>query len=337
MGLRTILRFPGTAFPAQALIGDDVLDAYLKKLDSRLIGSAKIRLLTLAEIKDHLLEHKATLLKTGDYRDSEASRITVEKMESVDAYSSVRNKRLFNRFSSVALIVGTTFALSMLGVIFLTIKILHGLSWDCFTCILRHGSMVVIPSGLLAGLCTGWSIFIMPEQRLPTSNTQESCFSVGPTKNERILSRIILPLFCLIALAFFIQGLLSISDGWAYICIAALYFANLLLFRPLTFSYDVDEGGISIVSIIGKRRRIPWKNLAGAGTLGEVHQWIPSWNRWRNVRFVDYISNKDRKKRLHIFPNMLNADRMFLLVRDMLEERGVESRSGTGRATPCLD
>ena len=173
MSLRAILRFPGNKIPARALTGDDVLDTYMRKLDARLIGSAKIRLLTLAEIKDHLQERKAALLKTGDYEEREASRKAVENLESVDACSRIRNKRLFGRFSSIALFGVAGFVLSMMGFVFFLIKIHFGLSYECTACFLKHGIMLFFPIGLLFGLFMGWTAFLLPEQRLPDARRRK--------------------------------------------------------------------------------------------------------------------------------------------------------------------
>ena len=52
--LKKLARLPGGAIPREALSGDSVLDDYLTELDRHLLGSGKIRLISLAEAKDHL-------------------------------------------------------------------------------------------------------------------------------------------------------------------------------------------------------------------------------------------------------------------------------------------
>ena len=70
-----LTRFPSGNIPPEALSGNSTLDGFLSKLDKELLGSPKVRLQTLAEIKDHLLEKRDQFLAGGHTRPSQRRRL----------------------------------------------------------------------------------------------------------------------------------------------------------------------------------------------------------------------------------------------------------------------
>ncbi|GAG35465.1 unnamed protein product, partial [marine sediment metagenome] len=100
MRMSWLLRLPSPSCPTEALCGDPVFDAYIRDLDARLLGSKKVRLLTLAEIKDHFLAQKAQLVAQGHGPHSAAEE-TVRSMGDPAAHAAHQRRHLLNRFFRV--------------------------------------------------------------------------------------------------------------------------------------------------------------------------------------------------------------------------------------------
>ena len=119
-----LLRFPGGTIAPQALTGDAVLDRYLVDLDAKLHGSAQLRLRTLAEIKDTLLERKEQALASGKSAPSAAESAVREIGEAEDFAAPQRAE-----LRKLALQRGLPFGLFMALFQYATLSLHHQIRW----------------------------------------------------------------------------------------------------------------------------------------------------------------------------------------------------------------
>lgn len=329
MVMKRLLRLPGTLCPGEVLTGDAILDAYLKELDSRLLGSKYVRRLTLAEIKDHLQEKKAFLLAQGADEMS-ASEEAVINIGSTEEHSRLQRGNLRTKFIRCALASGIPFGLFMGLFSHITVTGENAL-----------GSLLIgLFDGVFFGLAMGLFLtFIWPERWLGGKKESippgEIEFKVVYPKWLRYLGLfwlIVLPLMAVTCLIGAIAALLHpgiqeqiLFPWWAAFGLGALALVDTFLVGAGRRSFLVDADGFWIKGWAGKKRRISWNDVKVIGTIGEAHPWIPRWNYWRRVKFVDYASENGRKYRTLIYRDMVNADRFLQL----LQEKTKETRQGT--------
>lgn len=307
-----LLRFPGASCPPDALTGDRVLDSYLVELDSRLLGSAKVRLLSLAEIKDHLQERTAAVQAKAS-TPVDAATVAVNEMGPAKSHADTQRAALTRRFLTIALQAGTAFFVIDMLFEWLRVGAVHSV-WSLSI------------QGLFAGLLLGWWFtFVRPPRLLPSASVEDE-FSVGYSSKMRVASYAVACVF----VATFVIGLgaaLGIEAvnpfGWNQtmgIVFALLSAFTLRNIRMGIRTYRVDREGFSIEGV-GSTERIPWSAIKSLRPLGEIKPWIPKWNHWSKVVALDYAKPDGHTGRINIFPDTANADRFISLVREKLEGR----------------
>lgn len=318
------LRLPGSSFPSEALTGDGVLDGYLRQLDGMLLGAKKVRLLTLAEIKDHLEERKASLLEAGR-TENEALTEAVQQMGPLEEHARQQRRRLLRKFAIISLCFGVPFGLFQ--------------GWVTgWTDLLPWWLPVVrgVTLGVFAGPGIGWAVtFVWPEHRLPSrqDRTHEAtaAFRVAFPRYERILGGFGAVILVLMAAAWVGASVvlaLRVELWWTWLtpllwgllAVHSLYYARLTM-----RSFEVGGDGFWIREWTGRRRKVLWHNVKSVGRLGDAHTWIPRWTYWRKVRYIDYATEGGRVRRVNVLHNMPNADRLVFLAEDKLKATGSDA------------
>ncbi|MBI4738209.1 hypothetical protein HY772_01380 [Candidatus Woesearchaeota archaeon] len=331
MMLSNIFRFPGLSCPTEALTGDTILDDYIKRLDKQLWGSAKIRIFTLAEVKNHLVEAKTGLMQSG-ITEHEASIKAVGSMGSIESYSNVQRKSLKVKLLKIGLQSGILFGVFM-G---LYQWIIEAHNNKVFINPLTDGIVYGLFEGAFFGFFMGWfATLVWPERNLPSHNIPDNKFCVEYSKPMRFLSKLVIVVFCLMAVWCIA---VSISEypsrvpvkvmpaedkqlssylyqpWWLFIGLGLLSGLNIFLVRSGCRSFQINQDGFWINQWFARKQRILWPAIKSIGTLGETYGWIPSWNYWRKVKYINYVLSNGKTRRIYLYPDMLNADKFILLL-----------------------
>lgn len=329
MTLARLTRFPGPDIPAAALTGNPVLDEFLKALDRELLGSARVRLQTLAEIRDHLLERKVLFGQAGGTETGAAEK-AVHSIGTPDELAGPQRRALKKKFLRVSVPTGIMFGLFM-GI------------WGFVTQDTKNlGPVFFAISGLCQGACFGlffgWFMtFIWPERQLMTfswsqgqlpSTGQDVCqdvegdFTVHYSAGMRRVAYFATVFFALTTCAFLILAIAGYHypslykslpfTWWVVLILGILSAIDLYFVRLVRREYKVDEDGILIREFIGRKKRFDWDELQRVGLLGEIRPWVPYY--WKTVRYADFQKVGCKPVRMLIYPDMINADRLFVLL-----------------------
>ena len=68
---------------------------------------------------------------------------------------------------------------------------------------------------------------------------------------------------------------------------------------------------VYLTEFFGRKKIFQLKNLKKSGLLGDKWRWVPKY--WKKVKFAEF-ENNNKIKRMLIYPDMVNADRLFVLI-----------------------
>lgn len=321
-----LLRFPGGSFPKEGVTGDPVLDHYLMDLDAKLLGSAKLRLLTLAEVKDNLLERKEQARKTAA-SDAEASQAAIREMGPVESFADEQRAQLKQRFVKTAILFGLPTGLW--GVV-VNANLLNSLSeghrqgpplwWRLLELIIGGVFSAVIGGSMFAW----WMVYLHPTRRLPEKGATGSEYLVAYSKNNRVLGRIGRIFFAAMAFAFIAGRTIPQVDTlvrfmplpqWMILLLGVMALFNFYFASLALRTYRVEKEGFWIEGRL-KRERVLWSNIKAVKTLGDRRPWLPA--NWKRVKSIEYVKADGRQKRVLLYPDMINADRFLISIRERL-------------------
>ena len=97
---KAMLRGFSTKFPEELATGQSALDEYLRSLDAQLWGNVKVRSVDLLEIRDHLVESHAALVRQG-HVPSQAAEMAVQQAGSFEELVNNQHQTLLKRFRKV--------------------------------------------------------------------------------------------------------------------------------------------------------------------------------------------------------------------------------------------
>lgn len=301
-------RRPGRSFPPAARTGDERIDGYLADLDARLWGSSKVRLLTLSEVKDHLLEKKAALLpSTAD--DETAARLSVSEMGDPEVHAQPQRAALVRRFLLICLVGGTgmfllTFMFATLGVFRMT-RLIGPLG-------------VGVYFGATFGPTMGWFLAFVHAQELPSAHAGD-VFVVSYSRALRQLSVFFGLLFAVmgplwIARAFGLVDQVTPDSQAARVgrlLMALICVFDLWAMRLALRTYAVDRDGFTLNRWFTKER-IPWSAVRGLHPQRGLR--IPILRRAHASR-IEYLRSDGRLAFTGIDRDMRNFDRFVVLLR----------------------
>lgn len=107
-----LTRLFGHKCPEDIKTGQPDIDVFLQTLDARLAGSAKVRKSTLEEVRDHLLEAQAALMR-HDQSEATAAKQAVTEFGDVETHARVQRQGLYRSFWRTLAFTGSVFALLM--------------------------------------------------------------------------------------------------------------------------------------------------------------------------------------------------------------------------------
>jgi len=319
MILSKLTRFPGTGIPYQAVTGNPALDDFLIELDRHLLGSAKVRMQFLAEIKDHLLEKKDPLIEEGRTEDV-AMTSAVQSMGTPDELAKSQREELKKKYIGISVPSGIIFGIFMA-------------LFSAFTHLKGKGLVLIslngLQNGVFFGLFMGWFMtFIWPERQLTSalktylSSAEESEFVVHYSKWMRRLSYPITVFFLLMGvycISFGIAGFFYISINknllfprWMSLVLGGIAIIDFFAVRLCCRKYKVNEDGIYVDDFLGRKKIFAWKNLKRVGLLGDIRPWILRY--WKKVKYAEFENGNHKAMRMLVYPDMVNADRLFVLL-----------------------
>ncbi len=320
MILGELTRFPGSSIPKEALTGNPILDSFLSKLDWQLLGSAKVRLQTLAEIKDHLQEKKEHLLETGCTEDDAAEK-AVQSMASPEEQAKSQREALKKKFARIGFSSGILFGLIM-GLLGLVMK-------DLMDKGLAVIGLYGLAQGVFFGLFFGWFMtFNWPERQLPSASEADESpevegeFTVRYSKSMRRLSYFMTVFFVLMGVYYATLGIMgsfypSIGKSlpfpwWNNLILGGFALLDFFFIRLACRKYKVNGDGILVEDFLGKKKHFVWKHLKKVGLLGDIRSWVPYY--WKKVKYAEFQSDGHKTIRLFLYPDMVNADKLFILL-----------------------
>ena len=343
MNIGQITRLPGTRIPRQILTGQPPLDNFLRELDQQLLGSARVRLLTLAEIRDHLVEKVDHLVESGMAED-EALQQAIRSSDSPAELAKPQRAALSNRFLKFGFFLGIGYGLTM-GLFFGAIGVAqYGWSFGATT-----GAGMTIFGGPAFGFFMGWwAAFIQPERELPSASSTGGAdtaimFRVGAGKWTTRLGNLIGVMFVLGAIFFLsrataeffhipfpeIRGFSMKIPWWAELFMGAVYLVNIYMLRLCSREYRVNQAGIRVHGFFQSSKFFPWANLKRVGLLRDIYWWVPF--DWKKVRYAEFENGNHKTARLLVFSAMHNADRLFLLMEQKTRSYHQESDPAASR------
>lgn len=321
------LRLPGASFPPAAATGDGRIDAYLYQLDNLLAGSATVRQQTLGEIANHMLEHKAALRDAGS-EQSTASERAVAAMGPAAELAGAQRRSLRAQFIRLAVSAGVMGCLFGMIVFPEVTKSIDGSG--------KYVSSLGYPAALAWGAMFGpflawFSVYVMSLNSKPPAVRAAGCRSVLPGHDGdvfyvawslwlRLISLIqaVLVWYALLMYIIDCRDRLAwnfssygeqpgLYDWFAMTFVVAIYVVSGLVLLSLTYSCCVSERGVRYWSWFIPRR-FTWSDVRRTGLLSDLYPWAPI--GWRKTRYVEYSVNGKRRRML-IYPQMENADRLF--------------------------
>ncbi|MEM6990258.1 MAG: hypothetical protein AAF721_07170 [Myxococcota bacterium] len=312
-----LLRRPGPGFPKRVASGIDDVDAYLHDVDACLLGSAKVRVLHLEEVKDHILERRDHALDRGRGAD-EATREALDMFGFAAEYGAEQRAGLSRRFWQAALSAGVLFAALML--------VLDVIGRPPGTDAALPVARLTV-QGALYGLAMGWFVaFVWPVKALPVGDRFAPAFLVRRSLPWRAACLVfaagftLLGVCCLVAL--FVPQAVAYFEvsqlGIAALGVLAVVNIRFLLLGVQTIA--VDRDGFQI-RMPWSKRTVPWSRVEAVERFGDRHPWIPGWNIWSRVQVIRYTTADGTAHESKIFPDVPNADRLTVLARDKIASR----------------
>jgi hypothetical protein len=322
-----LLRFPGGTIAKEALTGDAVLDRYLVDLDAKLHGSAQLRLRTLAEIKDTLLERKEQARASGKSA-LEAAERAVGEIGDAEAFAAPQRAEL----RKLALQRGLPFGLFMALFQYATLSLHHQIRWWPMLPIFVA---IYSAAGATFGIAMAYFQAFSPAPNDPSRANGSSVYLVAERTHTSAT---------LLTLYFFASGLVMILGGLEIVpAFTRMVFSVLqptsqnapfaqalcvgfglvsvalaaLLWNFLR-RYRVDPSGFSIERF-GRARRIDWSAVKSVAPLGKRFPWAPA--AWKRISVITFVSAAGGEQRVLVSPSMSNTDRFLLELREQVARR----------------
>ncbi len=317
MFLRRLLRFPGASCAEEALTGDDILDGYIRELDARLLGSRAVRLLTLAEIKDHLVEAKAAGVASG-LDEGAAADEAVSAAGPAEEHAREQRGTLWVRFWKLAI---TWFALT--GIVSgLSQLIMPALKWDPARTLVI-AAVQGVTNGMIGGV---FMTFWLPRRWIGKAqgvqNLDSAQFDVTYPRPVAIIMTIGLPFSAAVYLAGVAVGTAGVLNilpearglvpWWMLIPLVVLLPGAAYEISHLPRVLRVGEEGFCANSWTGLKLDVLWRDVVGV----EVRRWRPARLLSKTGKYLLYRTPSGRTRGIWLRPDMLNHDRFLQLVEE---------------------
>jgi len=325
MFLKRFLRRPGISCPTEALTGDNALDAYICDLDSRLLGSKYVRVLTLVEIRDHLEEAKAREIAAGLDERSAAER-AVSAMGSAEEHARDQRVSLRRRFLKMAAAWGA-------------LTVITTFAWQVALLPEPHplrSLLFALYVGAIGGMGGAWLVaFRRPTKWIiaarPVRAEAPEQFDVTlprPIATGMIAAYAWLAVTVVAVMIVCISTLLHPGGTLRAAACGGLLAFN--LFSIVAFVLELNRtprafhagaAGFWAKMWSGSEREVAWQAVTAAGYV----RWNPHMLfRWhpRRGAFIEYRSMSGRTRRIWFRRDMVNADRLL----SMAEERAEHNR-----------
>jgi len=325
MFLKRLLRLPGSSCPDEALTGDEILDAYIRDFDSRLLGSKYVRLVTLSEIRDHLEQAKALGASQG-LDERAASRRATTAMGSPEEQAREQRAVLRARFWRIVAVSVVPGAI-MMGAYEFLMPFLRGSS--------LHNVAFALLSGVWFALSFSAGVFVWPGRWLgegrELGHPAETDFNVTYPKPMLVLQSVSITLgvaSIMVCGAVGTIGLLRpdsqarqfVSPWMVPVSLALLVLTACGLFREPR-SFRVRLPGFEVITWGGFAADVSWQSVVAVGTFNEsltrALNWLPL---MRSGKYIDYVSVSGRKHRIMVRRDMLNADRFLQAAEGHLQQ-----------------
>lgn len=314
-----------TSLPDDALTGDPQLDDFLIALDRRLAGRIAVRLQTIREIKDHLVEKKAQSFETG-LPEAEASIIALQGIGTIDELVANQKALLRARFGRVALSTGAFFGILM-GLFF-------GLQHldKPLTMALAQGVFNGIFFGLIMGYVITYGIpFYKGNYRHYQPADSLDAFEVAQPTLLKVLSALFLSAFLAmstcsvyVCFAYFGQPASETPLGmswWLYAAILPFYVYDLWLMRLAGSALYVNVEGVLVKRWFRRSFFVKWDQIVAMEVIEKQNNWRVFVTRFKGTRIVRYRSKGGQIREFRVLRELKNADRFFLMIEEKMKER----------------
>ncbi|MCH8538405.1 MAG: hypothetical protein LAT66_11630 [Alkalimonas sp.] len=310
--LRSLTRIPSVKFDQELATGDTIIDDYLKALDAELVGAKTVRNVTLAEARDHLLEHKAVLLNDG-IDDTTASTKAVASFGSAAEHGGDQRQQRRKLYFKMMVSMGLPFA-SLMTIFAVLAPTSRELPW------LMHAVMFLFQFVFFGGLMSAWFTLGFAQAR-PT----QSIDTIAEGETLEVYS----PRVSKVAALFlsFFMGCIGVSallgafglSFMAYNHMAVNIFLAYLAFSmvagaPLAFSKLFVQGDTLTLKTPFSQRDIPLQQLVAIAP-------VPAWQRWFRIAlgqiYVLRLRNEqgvESKTTLVLNGEMHNSDQLLALL-----------------------
>lgn len=282
---------------SKILITDEpAFDDYLSRLDALLIGSAEVRALSLAEVADHLLEHRDMLLEEGTDH-AQAVDNALDEFGTAKDFASAQRASMFGRFWRLAIGSGLGFAVLM------------------SVTQLADGRMLPTWLFLLQGAFFGPALSAFLVYRMPSRRSDDDfvarAFVVGYPRRLQWLMRAFFA-------AFAVQGLLGLAAGIGYDFIGLTPAAGLLSAGVVAFvltslwrvleTIEVNPDGLQITRLHATKS-VRWDQVRQISRRTRGRPWLYKFY-WGRVLDVTCVDDEGKLVEFTVFPDALNASRL---------------------------
>jgi hypothetical protein len=312
----SLLRRPGATVSSDQMTGDIILDDFLTNLDAAFIGSRKVRVLYVAEAKDHLLEARQLLAEQGKETEA-ASKAAVLNFGDAREHAQSQRRLVWARFWQTVMTAGPFYGVFMFAWMLIYIREVNVIVASISTAI----------AGVLFGITMGWFIaFVHPQKLLPSMSAKGNKFicaysSKMRTMNYAFMAFIAACVLMGIGTAFEIDALNPFDmSKTAAIVLGLMAVLNIGGIRLGNQRLFVDDKGIKVRKLFS-RDSISWSQLRNLTLLGETKRWIPKWSYWSRVHVLEYADSSGQSQTIMIFPDTENSDRAVCICREKLGAR----------------
>lgn len=308
MRLSYVTRIPSPGFPSAVQTEDAHIDRYLQALDAALLGAKCVRMLTLEEVRDHLLEHRDRLIEQGMAADI-ASQEAVKSFGAVEEHASLQRSERTKLYFKMLASFGGLFA----GLMLLMQVLNQGFTRDTLGTL----ATVTLFNFLFYGALMSWWFTFGFAQARPTvpenvnSDEELRVYSGRWSKIAAVFLFFVMGSIGIACLLSFVGiGFMTANESMIVNGILAFFALSMTLASRVAFEqYHMSGSSLTHHGIFGQRhinlarvrdfkRQSPWKSFF-YGALGQ--QYLIVWE--------DDAANL-HKARLTINGEMHNGDRL---------------------------
>lgn len=287
--------------------GEPAFEDFLAELDQQLLGARRVRELSVAEVADHLLEHRDDAMERGHPREA-AVESALEGFGSGPDYAEFQRAALTQRFARLAIVTGAAFAVLSCG-----------LQW-------AGPGAVKVWSSALQGLLFGpglaaWLVFVQPSRRLSFAPEVGEEFTVGFGPWMRGLTVLMLLVFSAIGLGGLAVGLgfqwEDVSPAHGLVLGAGSLLVLAMCWGQLT-RLHVTPRGIR-AAWLGRGTFFSWEQIQQLRPRTERWVWMPRLY-WGRVLDVEVLDSDGTLRHFPVFPDAVNASRLTYMVSRHLDQ-----------------